>query len=64
MCLISGESGAGKTETSKYFLQHLLRVGGHNTGDLERKILMVGPILEAFGNACTVMRWETRRRNE
>lgn len=54
VCLISGESGAGKTETAKYFLKHLLYIGGGDAKQLEHKILMVSPILEAFGNAKTV----------
>ena len=56
VCLISGESGAGKTETAKQFMNHLLHFSGGGAGDqnaLERKILESQPVLEAFGNAKT-----------
>lgn len=57
VCLISGESGAGKTETAKLFMHHLLtfsdKSGGDVTEGLERKILESQPLLEAFGNAKT-----------
>jgi myosin-3 len=55
VCLISGESGAGKTETAKQFMNHLLNFSG-NVGSqsaLERKIMESQPLLEAFGNAKT-----------
>eukprot|EP00736_Rhodelphis_marinus_P011328 Rmarinus@m.2627 len=53
--LVSGESGAGKTETSKFIMRYILNVSGADAmGDLENKILGTNPILEAFGNAKTI----------
>ena len=59
--LISGESGAGKTETTKKVLQYLANVapGAARRGEerevgLEEKILRSNPLLEAMGNAKTL----------
>ena len=41
-CVISGESGAGKTETSNILVQQLMRLGKSETRMLEEKILLVG----------------------
>ncbi|KAL2633393.1 hypothetical protein R1flu_004872 [Riccia fluitans] len=50
--IISGESGAGKTETAKIAMQYLAALGGG--GGVENEILQTNPILEAFGNAKTL----------
>ncbi|KAL2914326.1 class II myosin [Polyrhizophydium stewartii] len=56
--LITGESGAGKTENTKKVIQYLAAaasVGGpKNLGKLEQQILQANPILESFGNAQTI----------
>ncbi|KAH9260093.1 hypothetical protein BASA81_001865 [Batrachochytrium salamandrivorans] len=58
--VVSGESGAGKTESSKMVLQHLvsrqtLKQGSAgNINGLDTRLLGTNPILEAFGNASTL----------
>ena len=57
--IISGESGAGKTETAKNAMECITYFFGKTSKtqkepSLEHKILSCNPILEAFGNAKTV----------
>ncbi|KAJ8600185.1 hypothetical protein CTAYLR_001965 [Chrysophaeum taylorii] len=62
--VVSGESGAGKTETAKVVIQYLTeraarasasRNGqrGNSMKDLASRIVAISPVLEAFGNAST-----------
>jgi myosin heavy subunit len=52
--IISGESGAGKTEATKHCLQYFAMVAGSAEGNMQDKLLAANPVLEAFGNAKTV----------
>lgn len=54
--IISGESGAGKTEASKLIMQYISAASG-NSKEVQRVkdiILESNPLLESFGNAKTV----------
>lgn len=52
--LISGESGAGKTETTKILLEYLTQVASKVQSNSVERILQSHPVLEAFGNAQTI----------
>ncbi|VDH96255.1 Hypothetical predicted protein [Mytilus galloprovincialis] len=53
--LVSGESGAGKTESTKLMVKHLVYMSPNRSDDLHNKIVQVNPLLEAFGNAQTII---------
>ena len=61
--IVSGESGAGKTEATKLILEHFVRAdalrhGGRQASAardaLHSRVLSANPVLEAFGNAKTL----------
>eukprot|EP01128_Nolandella_sp_AFSM9_P009478 TRINITY_DN607_c0_g1_i1.p1 TRINITY_DN607_c0_g1~~TRINITY_DN607_c0_g1_i1.p1 ORF type:complete len:2150 (+),score=740.74 TRINITY_DN607_c0_g1_i1:140-6589(+) len=54
--LVTGESGAGKTENTKRIIQYLAHVAGRSgaEGKLEQQLLQANPLLEALGNAKTL----------
>jgi len=54
--IISGESGAGKTEASKKIMEYIAAVSSQAEGvvKVKQQILESNPLLEAFGNAKTL----------
>ena len=55
--IISGESGAGKTEAAKRIMQYIANVSGGESGDIKQikdMTLATNPLLESFGNAKTL----------
>ncbi|XP_075127832.1 myosin-IIIa isoform X2 [Leptodactylus fuscus] len=59
--VISGESGAGKTEGAHLLVQQLTVLGKANNRTLQEKILQVNNLVEAFGNACTIINENSSR---
>ncbi|KAL6757024.1 P-loop containing nucleoside triphosphate hydrolase protein [Haematococcus lacustris] len=57
--IVNGESGAGKTETTKKAMQYFATLAG-GTG-VEGQVLETNPILEAFGNAKTLRNHNSSR---
>ncbi|XP_048367291.1 myosin-IIIa isoform X2 [Sphaerodactylus townsendi] len=53
--VISGESGAGKTQSAHLLVQQLTILGRANNRTLQEKILQVNNLVEAFGNAGTII---------
>lgn len=58
--IISGESGAGKTEAAKRIMQYIAAVAGPASGaakgiaGIKDMVLATNPLLESFGNAKTL----------
>jgi len=64
--LVTGESGAGKTENTKKVIQYILGVSVSDGNrekamKLEAQIMQANPILESFGNATTVRNLNSSR---
>ncbi|GAX85034.1 hypothetical protein CEUSTIGMA_g12454.t1 [Chlamydomonas eustigma] len=57
--IVNGESGAGKTETTKKAMQYFAILAG-GTG-VEDQVLETNPVLEAFGNAKTLRNHNSSR---
>ncbi|KAL1969224.1 hypothetical protein VTN77DRAFT_478 [Rasamsonia byssochlamydoides] len=55
--IISGESGAGKTEAAKRLMQYIANVSGGSDSSIQQTkdmVLATNPLLESFGNAKTL----------
>ena len=53
--LLPGESGAGKTEASKYVMQYIATMSqSMEIARVKNLLIVSNPLLESFGNARTV----------
>ncbi|XP_004466213.2 unconventional myosin-Ia [Dasypus novemcinctus] len=61
--LITGESGAGKTEASKLVMSYVAAVcgKGEQVNSVKEQLLQSNPVLEAFGNAKTIRNTNSSR---
>ncbi|XP_064208309.1 unconventional myosin-XIX isoform X1 [Anguilla rostrata] len=67
--VVSGESGAGKTWTSRCLMKYYATVAASSSSQkcqdtverIEKRVLDSNPIMEAFGNACTLRNHNSSR---
>ncbi|XP_048412980.1 unconventional myosin-XIX isoform X1 [Stegostoma tigrinum] len=67
--IVSGESGAGKTWTSRCLMNYFATVATSptsvncrkNVEKIEKRVLDSNPVMEAFGNACTLRNHNSSR---
>ncbi|XP_041053154.1 unconventional myosin-XIX isoform X1 [Carcharodon carcharias] len=67
--IVSGESGAGKTWTSRCLMNYFATVSAssisakcqENVEKIEKRVLDSNPVMEAFGNACTLRNYNSSR---
>ncbi|KJE93198.1 myosin-Ib [Capsaspora owczarzaki ATCC 30864] len=61
--IITGESGAGKTEAAKLIMKFIAAVSGdsHAGSKIKDQLLKSNPVLEAFGNATTNRNFNSSR---
>ncbi|XP_078081100.1 unconventional myosin-XIX [Mustelus asterias] len=67
--IVSGESGAGKTWTSRCLMNYFATVAASSTSAkcqenverIEKRVLDSNPVMEAFGNACTLRNHNSSR---
>eukprot|EP00834_Sanchytrium_tribonematis_P002988 NODE_105_length_19280_cov_0.929461.p1 type:complete len:1375 gc:universal NODE_105_length_19280_cov_0.929461:7419-11543(+) len=52
--IVSGESGAGKTQSAKYLMKYITGQNTSELSDVESAVLATNPLTESFGNAKTV----------
>ena len=52
--IVSGESGAGKTESAKFLIRYLADAAASVDKGLHKRIMGTGPITESFGCAQTI----------